>query len=231
MSLDGTHPGNKAHVLITNIEVIPGRKIVKHLGLVQGEVVADDAPRQQVPEQPGFYAGATGLWRWNWGDRANPGAGLSGCPLIEEVVNALLRAYDIAYLKWDHNRDLTDVTHAGRPAVHGPTLAEPARGVAVEQVRAQHAVVHEQLDLADRPPVGGEVGDAQGAALLHVPRTPDPSFSSLAEGRFAYVRNLTNGKTNHLRTDSDAFVEEIRVLAAAGHGEAKPDALWGLEGT
>ena len=40
----------------------------------------------------------------------------------------------------------------------------------------------------------------------------------LANGRFAYVRNLTNGRTNHLRTDSDAFVEEIRVLAAAGHG-------------
>ncbi|MEU7908153.1 hypothetical protein [Actinoplanes sp. NPDC049118] len=40
----------------------------------------------------------------------------------------------------------------------------------------------------------------------------------LAEGRFAYVRNLTNGKTHHLRTDSDAFVEEIRTLAAAGHG-------------
>ncbi len=40
----------------------------------------------------------------------------------------------------------------------------------------------------------------------------------LANGRFAYVRNLTNGKTAHLKTDSDAFVEEIRVLAAAGHG-------------
>jgi hypothetical protein len=40
----------------------------------------------------------------------------------------------------------------------------------------------------------------------------------LADGKFAYVRNLTNGKTNHMRTDSDAFVEEIRVLAAAGHG-------------
>ena len=39
----------------------------------------------------------------------------------------------------------------------------------------------------------------------------------LANGRFAYVRNLTNGKTNHLRTDSEAFVEEIRVLAGAGH--------------
>jgi hypothetical protein len=40
----------------------------------------------------------------------------------------------------------------------------------------------------------------------------------LADGRFAYVRNLTNGKTQRLKTDSDAFVEEIRVLAAAGHG-------------
>ena len=40
----------------------------------------------------------------------------------------------------------------------------------------------------------------------------------LNKGRHAYVRNLTNGKTLHLRTDSDAFVEEIRVLAGAGHG-------------
>jgi hypothetical protein len=37
-------------------------------------------------------------------------------------------------------------------------------------------------------------------------------------GKHAYVRNLTNGKTHHLRTDSDTFAEEIRVLAAAGHG-------------
>ena len=40
----------------------------------------------------------------------------------------------------------------------------------------------------------------------------------LNKGKHAYVRNLTNGKTVHLRTDSDAFVEEIRTLAAAGHG-------------
>jgi hypothetical protein len=40
----------------------------------------------------------------------------------------------------------------------------------------------------------------------------------LAHGRYAYVRNLTNGKTAHHKTDSDAFVEEIRVIAAAGHG-------------
>jgi hypothetical protein len=40
----------------------------------------------------------------------------------------------------------------------------------------------------------------------------------LNSGRHAYVRNLMNGKTGHLRTDSDAFVEEIRALTTAGHG-------------
>jgi hypothetical protein len=39
----------------------------------------------------------------------------------------------------------------------------------------------------------------------------------LNKGKHAYVRNLTNGRTNHLRTDSEAFVEEIRTLAGAGH--------------
>jgi hypothetical protein len=37
-------------------------------------------------------------------------------------------------------------------------------------------------------------------------------------GKNAYVRNLTNGRTVRLGTDSDDFIEEIRVLAAAGHG-------------
>lgn len=39
----------------------------------------------------------------------------------------------------------------------------------------------------------------------------------LNSGKHAYVRNLTNGKTVHLRTDSEQFVQEIRTLAAAGH--------------
>ncbi len=38
-------------------------------------------------------------------------------------LRSLLDEYDIAFLKWDHNRDLVDVAHAGRPAVHGQTLA------------------------------------------------------------------------------------------------------------
>lgn len=40
----------------------------------------------------------------------------------------------------------------------------------------------------------------------------------LNSGKHAYVRNITNGQTTHLATDSEAFVEEIRTLAAAGHG-------------
>ena len=37
-------------------------------------------------------------------------------------------------------------------------------------------------------------------------------------GKHAYVRNLTNGKTLHLSTSSEAFAQEIRTLALAGHG-------------
>ncbi|HZM84104.1 MAG TPA: hypothetical protein VFC19_50945 [Candidatus Limnocylindrales bacterium] len=40
----------------------------------------------------------------------------------------------------------------------------------------------------------------------------------LNKGKHAYVRNLTNGKTVHLSTSSNAFVEEIRILVGAGHG-------------
>lgn len=40
----------------------------------------------------------------------------------------------------------------------------------------------------------------------------------LDNGKHAYVRNLTNGRTAHLPTDSEEFIEEIRVLAGAGHG-------------
>ncbi|NBE85071.1 alpha-galactosidase [Micromonospora rubida] len=40
------------------------------------------------------------------------------------LLDALLTAHDgIAYLKWDHNRDLTEAGHAGRPGVHAQTLA------------------------------------------------------------------------------------------------------------
>jgi alpha-galactosidase len=42
---------------------------------------------------------------------------------VRDALFALLAAHDIAFLKWDHNRDLVDVAHRGRPAVHGQTLA------------------------------------------------------------------------------------------------------------
>ena len=42
---------------------------------------------------------------------------------VRDALGALLREYDISFLKWDHNRDLVDVAHGGRPAVHGQTLA------------------------------------------------------------------------------------------------------------
>ncbi|MGQ0625709.1 MAG: hypothetical protein ACT4PP_13810 [Sporichthyaceae bacterium] len=40
----------------------------------------------------------------------------------------------------------------------------------------------------------------------------------LNRGRNAYIRNITTGQTPNLATGSEAFVEEIRTLAAAGHG-------------
>ena len=42
---------------------------------------------------------------------------------VRDALLALLEEYDIAFLKWDHNRDLVDAAHDGRPAVHGQTLA------------------------------------------------------------------------------------------------------------
>ena len=58
-------------------------------------------------------------------------------------------------------------------------------------------------------------GQSQGGALSVLGEYK--YLIPLANGRFAYVRNLTNGKTAHLRTDSEAFIEEIRSLAGAGH--------------
>lgn len=40
----------------------------------------------------------------------------------------------------------------------------------------------------------------------------------LNSGRNAYVRNLVTGRTPNLRTDSEAFLDEIRQLAGNGHG-------------
>ncbi|MET8278059.1 alpha-galactosidase [Micromonospora sp. NPDC005174] len=43
---------------------------------------------------------------------------------VLERLDALLTEHPaISYLKWDHNRDLTEAGHDGRPGVHGQTLA------------------------------------------------------------------------------------------------------------
>jgi len=42
---------------------------------------------------------------------------------ILERLDALLADHDIAFLKWDHNRDLIEAGHGGRPGVHAQTLA------------------------------------------------------------------------------------------------------------
>ncbi|MCH6469045.1 alpha-galactosidase [Sinomonas terrae] len=42
---------------------------------------------------------------------------------IYERLDTLLRENDIAYLKWDQNRDLAEQGHGGRPSVHEQTIA------------------------------------------------------------------------------------------------------------
>ncbi|BCJ31367.1 hypothetical protein AB0I55_18330 [Actinocatenispora sera] len=48
-------------------------------------------------------------------------------------------------------------------------------------------------------------------------------------GKNVYVRNLLNGKTTRLRTDSDKFVDEVKSLAEGGHGTKIKAELEGLQ--
>ncbi|HYJ67204.1 MAG TPA: alpha-galactosidase [Nocardioidaceae bacterium] len=57
---------------------------------------------------------------------------------VRDQLMALLDAYEIAFLKWDHNRDLIDVAHAGGPAAHGQTVAVYAL---FDELRAAHPAV------------------------------------------------------------------------------------------
>jgi hypothetical protein len=49
-------------------------------------------------------------------------------------------------------------------------------------------------------------------------------------GKNVYVRNLLNGKTTRLRTDSEKFVEEVKTLAGSGHGAKIRAELESLQG-
>ncbi|MFG1799382.1 alpha-galactosidase [Micromonospora carbonacea] len=65
-------------------------------------------------------------------DLANPAA----YAYVLGRLDALLRDHDgIAYLKWDHNRDLTEAGHAGRPGVHAQTAAAYRL---LDELRARH---------------------------------------------------------------------------------------------
>ena len=84
--------------------------------------------------------------------------------------------------------DFVDVgAHVGlytvAAALHGPgrVLAFEPNPSAREQLDENLALNQVESVLV----VPKAVGDAAGTALLHVPATPDPSFSSLAGGRFA----------------------------------------------
>ncbi|WP_026929259.1 hypothetical protein [Glycomyces tenuis] len=41
----------------------------------------------------------------------------------------------------------------------------------------------------------------------------------LNNGKHVYLRNLTDGRNLHLATGSEAFVEAVKALNEAGHGE------------
>ena len=79
---------------------------------------------------------------------------------VRDQMLALLGEYPISYIKWDHNRDLTDATHAGRPAVHGQTLA------AYRLLDELHAA-HPDLEIESCASGGGRV-DAE--ILRHTDR-------------------------------------------------------------
>ncbi|MFI6128446.1 alpha-galactosidase [Micromonospora sp. NPDC051141] len=55
---------------------------------------------------------------------------------LRDRLDAVLNGHDgIAYLKWDHNRDLTEAGHGGRPGVHGQTVAVYRL---LDELRARH---------------------------------------------------------------------------------------------
>jgi alpha-galactosidase len=64
-------------------------------------------------------------------DLANPPA----YAYVLDRLDALLTENDIAFLKWDHNRDLIEPDHAGRPGVHAQTLALYRL---LDELRARH---------------------------------------------------------------------------------------------
>ncbi len=101
---------------------------------VEPEMVNEDSDLAR--EHPEWVlsgrAAPSGSWRFQQVlDLQQPGAYAH----VRDALLALLDQLDIAFLKWDHNRDLVDVAHDGRPAVHGQTLAFYRL---VDELRAAH---------------------------------------------------------------------------------------------
>jgi alpha-galactosidase len=72
------------------------------------------------------------LWRSQYVvDVAHPQA----YAYLLERLDALVDAYRLDYLKWDHNRDLHEAAHDGRPGVHAQTLAVYRL---IDELRARH---------------------------------------------------------------------------------------------
>ena len=61
---------------------------------------------------------------------------------------------------------------------------------------------------------GAGAGGAGGISALGEVKYLIP----LNRGRNCYVRNVSSGQTPNLKTDSEAFIEQIRTLSAAGQG-------------
>ena len=78
--------------------------------------------------------------------------------LSEEKYNTLLDEYPIAYLKWDHNRDLVDAGSGpgGVPRVHEQTLAVYRL---IDELRAAHP----GLEIAET----GDLSADQASQVLH----------------------------------------------------------------
>jgi alpha-galactosidase len=115
---------------------------VKSLGMdfglwVEPEMVSPDS--ELFRAHPDWVLGEPGRLAPTWRsqhvvDLANPLA----FDFLLERLDTLLSDHDIAYLKWDHNRDLVDAGHEGRAGVRLQTLALYRL---LDELRARHPQV------------------------------------------------------------------------------------------
>ncbi|MFT4135969.1 alpha-galactosidase [Microbacterium sp.] len=89
---------------------------------VEPEMISLDSDLARA--HPDWIAGPSGRLPRQWRhqhviDLVNPDA----WRYVFDRLDALLRENDIAYLKWDQNRDHAELGHAGRRSVHAQTLA------------------------------------------------------------------------------------------------------------